>query len=116
VVDSLILRSVLVEFLGRELVDFHFHDVRHDFATRIRRSGQGLDLVQKLLGHASPALTQRYGHIRAPYASGPPSGSSTRKPLPPLCPPGFRRALGQSRLSAGNIEWAGRDSNPGPTD
>lgn len=43
--------------------DFHFHDLRHDFATRIRRAGHGLDVVQELLGHASPVMTQRYAHI-----------------------------------------------------
>jgi len=43
--------------------DFHFHDLRHDYATRIRRAGHGLDVVQRLLGHASPVMSQRYAHI-----------------------------------------------------
>lgn len=43
--------------------DFHFHDLRHDFATRVRRGGHGLDVIQALLGHAHPAMTQRYAHI-----------------------------------------------------
>ena len=43
--------------------DFHFHDLRHDFATRVRRAGHGLDVVQALLGHATPAMTQRYEHL-----------------------------------------------------
>lgn len=43
--------------------DLHFHDLRHDFATRLRRSGVGLDALQELLGHASMAMTQRYAHI-----------------------------------------------------
>jgi integrase len=42
---------------------FRFHDLRHDFATRVRRAGHGLDVVQELLGHASPVMTQRYAHI-----------------------------------------------------
>jgi integrase len=45
--------------------DFRFHDLRHDFATRVRRAGHGLDVVQELLGHATPAMTQRYAHIGA---------------------------------------------------
>jgi integrase len=45
------------------IADLHFHDLRHDFATRVRRAGVGLDVVQALLGHASPAMTQRYAHI-----------------------------------------------------
>jgi integrase len=43
--------------------DFHFHDLRHDYATKLRRAGHGLDVVQELLGHASPVMTQRYAHI-----------------------------------------------------
>jgi integrase len=52
-----------VEVAG--VTDFHFHDLRHDFATRVRRAGHGLDVVQDLLGHATPAMTQRYAHIGA---------------------------------------------------
>jgi len=43
--------------------NFRFHDLRHDFASRIRRAGHGLDVVQALLGHASPVMSQRYAHI-----------------------------------------------------
>lgn len=43
--------------------DFHFHDLRHDFATRVRRGGAGLDVLQRLLGHATAAMTQRYAHL-----------------------------------------------------
>ncbi len=43
--------------------DFHFHDLRHDFATRVRRGGSGLDVVAALLGHSSLAMAQRYAHI-----------------------------------------------------
>lgn len=43
--------------------DFHFHDTRHDFATRVRRGGADLDVVQALLGHATLAMTQRYAHL-----------------------------------------------------
>src|SRR4030042_1832855 len=39
-----------------------FHDLRHTFATRIVQSGKDLYKVQKLLGHKSPVMTQRYAH------------------------------------------------------
>jgi integrase len=39
--------------------NFHFHDLRHSFATR---SGRDLYKVQRLLGHKSPTMTQRYAH------------------------------------------------------
>jgi integrase len=42
--------------------DFHFHDLRHTFATRIVQAGVDLYKVQRLLGHKSPIMTQRYAH------------------------------------------------------
>lgn len=42
--------------------DFHFHDLRHTFATRLIQAGVDLYKVQKLLGHRSPVMTQRYAH------------------------------------------------------
>jgi integrase len=43
--------------------DFRFHDLRHDFASRLVQSGQNLYEVQRLLGHSSIELTQRYAHV-----------------------------------------------------
>ena len=43
--------------------DFHFHDLRHDFATQVRRRGTGLDVIAKLLGHSSLAMARRYAHV-----------------------------------------------------
>ena len=42
--------------------DFHFHDLRHTFATRLIQAGVELYKVQRLLGHKSPMMTQRYAH------------------------------------------------------
>jgi len=42
--------------------NFHFHDLRHTFATRLVQSGIDLYEVQCLLGHKSPIMTQRYAH------------------------------------------------------
>jgi integrase len=42
--------------------DFHFQDLRHTFATRLVQAGVGLYKVQRLLGHKSPMMTQRYAH------------------------------------------------------
>jgi integrase len=42
--------------------DFHFHDLRHTFATRLVQAGVDIYKVQRLLGHKSPIMTQRYAH------------------------------------------------------
>jgi site-specific recombinase XerD len=42
--------------------NFHFHDLRHTFATSLVQSGIDLYKVQRLLGHKSPIMTQRYAH------------------------------------------------------
>ena len=47
---------------GVGIRDFRFHDLRHTFATRVVQSGKDLYKVQRLLGHKSPAMTQRYAH------------------------------------------------------
>lgn len=50
--------------LIREVVtDFRFHDCRHDAATALRRAGVGLDVVQRVLGHANISMTTRYAHV-----------------------------------------------------
>ncbi len=43
--------------------DFRFHDLRHTFATRMRRAGGDLFVVQKALGHRDLTSTQRYSHV-----------------------------------------------------
>ena len=44
------------------MTDFHFHDLRHTCATRMVQAGVDLYKVQRLLGHNSPIMTQRYAH------------------------------------------------------
>lgn len=45
------------------LENFRIHDLRHSFASLAINSGATLYDVQKLLGHASSQMTQRYAHL-----------------------------------------------------
>ncbi|GMV50907.1 MAG: tyrosine recombinase XerC [Nitrospira sp.] len=55
-------RSFRLALRKAKIEDFHFHDLRHTFATTLVQSGVDLYKVQQLLGHKSPIMTQRYAH------------------------------------------------------
>jgi integrase len=59
---SNISRSLNLALEKAKLTNFHFHDLRHTCATRMVQAGVDLYKVQRLLGHKSPIMTQRYAH------------------------------------------------------
>ena len=43
--------------------DLRFHDLRHDFATKLLRETRNLKLVQRALHHSKIETTTRYAHV-----------------------------------------------------
>jgi integrase len=46
-----------------KLVDFHFHDLRHTFASWSVQRGATLQELKDLLGHSTLAMVMRYAHL-----------------------------------------------------
>jgi len=81
----------IVDMASRKAgLDIHPHMLRHHYGTRLVRAGANVFAVQKLLGHASVATTQRYVTMDLSDLV-----EATRKDP---------RALGGIRLVKGNLE------------
>lgn len=46
-----------------KVADFHWHDLRHTFASRLVMAGVDIRTVQELLGHKSIVQTMKYAHL-----------------------------------------------------
>ncbi len=46
-----------------KISNFHWHDLRHTFASRLVQKGVSIQTVSKLANHSSIAVTMRYAHL-----------------------------------------------------
>jgi integrase len=78
------------------LVNFHYHDLRHTFASRLVMKGVPIRAVQEYMGHRTIQMTMRYAHLAPSYQ---------RENIELLCSPGpakprLRALAGGKRLKA----------------
>ena len=58
-------KDLAAESLQRlQAIDLHWHDLRHEYASRLVERGVPLAQVRDLLGHASIVTTERYDNQR----------------------------------------------------
>jgi integrase len=62
-------RSFATALRRAGIKDFHFHDLRHCFASHLVMNGVDLTTVSKLLGHKSLAMTLRYSLLSPQHMS-----------------------------------------------
>ena len=51
------------------IVNFRWHDLRHDTASTLARDGRTLKEIAEILGHKSLASTDRYTHLSTAHKS-----------------------------------------------
>jgi integrase len=53
-----------------DIADFHFHDLRHSFASYLAMNGASLLEIAEALGHKSLAMVKRYAHLSEAHTRG----------------------------------------------
>ncbi len=65
-----ISKATLEAMKAAGIADASFHTLRHTAAAWMVKGGVSLYEVQKLLGHSTPVMTQRYAHLASDHLRG----------------------------------------------
>ncbi|MDD2773706.1 MAG: site-specific integrase [Elusimicrobiales bacterium] len=69
-VPEITLRRLFARALSDAgIKDCRFHDLRHTFASHFIMRTNNLPVLQEILGHATPQMTQRYAHLAGGHIS-----------------------------------------------
>lgn len=93
----------------RAVVEVGFHSLRHSFVSLCRESNAPLSVVQSIVGHSSPAMTQHYTHV-GELAAGQavsllPDITGTAKALPPAPDTFSKKAVNKLAKSMTGKNW-----------
>ena len=65
---------------------FHFHDLRHTFASHFLMRTNDLSALQRLLGHSTPSMTLRYAHLSKGHMAANIAAFESAIPVKPQLP------------------------------
>lgn len=109
------LSAVMIDRAWREIIeaagitDLRFHDLRHDFGSRIVMAGKGIEAARALLRHKDLRMTLRYSHLSPQYLRDAVE-AIVDHPRSVGSPVGPR--LSQQKQETHKCWWSQRDSNP----
>ena len=61
--------------------DFHWHDLRHTFASRLAMDGVPIRDIAELMGHTELQTTLRYAHLAPGHLAGAVERLAARQPV-----------------------------------
>jgi hypothetical protein len=82
------------------------HDLRHSAASYMAQTGVSLYVIQQVLGHSNPSVTQRYAHLSAETLLNAANCTSD-------CDPGGDAGAGVGPRGLAAVGRQGRPSGPG---